>query len=187
MIEFPEDPKTLFMGVGLLMTTLPALIKLSGMKAAVHRDWSDRVTLAESGFDEVATKKLKILQQGISNHLDPEDNFDPTKVVENPAKLLGMVRIFVKVIRRKNRIRLYFRLMIHLIPVMFICTLVTLVSGLFLFFYTGPDVPGPLLQLSQWVFVLSLAIGGLSFFSYIAAQYLLGNAEVFQREEQGGG
>lgn len=173
--------------LGTAVATCAALVaavwKSSSLKADTHEKWHERVSITEAGLDELASQQLVDLREQIDELFDSGGNFDPRKVVANPATMRGSVRAFLKFLRMRNRLRVYFAIMTHLGPILMIACGALLACAAVVFSDMASDV------LRDWIVDLALWFGGISsfvalagFVLFVVAQHLLGNAEVMVRQ-----
>lgn len=158
--------------------------KLSGLKAETHSKWYKRVSLMEAGLDELASNKLLVLRAKIEDLLDSRGKFDPTKVVEDPADLKAPAKVFLSMIRKRRRVRLYFLVMLNVIQLLMFSCAGLLVGAITVFIHFTELVEASwVIKGGYWVAGACSAAALACFILFVTCQYLLGNAEVLVNEQ----
>lgn len=158
--------------------------KLSGLKAETHSKWYQRVSLIEAGLDELASNKLLVLRAKIEDLLDSRGKFDPTKVVEDPANLKAPAKVFLSLIKKRRKVKLYFSVMLHVIQLLMFSCVGLMMGVITVFFHFTQLVEASwLIRGGYWVAGVSGVAAVACFVLFVTCQYLLGNAEVMVNEQ----
>lgn len=186
MTEQTIEWRILTVAIGLLVTLIGVIWRLSGAKSELHKSWRDRISLMESGLEELASEKLLALRGMVNDLLGEENRFDPTRVVENPAKVKAPAREFLVLLKKRRRVRQYFWLLVNVPQViMFACIGLLMAGFSFALNYFELMVADWLRSLGCWLGGVSSVVAFLGFVIYVSCHYLLGNTDVMVAEGRG--
>ncbi|NBD34366.1 MAG: hypothetical protein GVY30_00015 [Chloroflexi bacterium] len=138
----------------------------------------------EAGLDELASEKLIVLQNEIDELLDSKGKFDPTKVVGDPAALKGPAKQYLRIVKKRKRVRLYFSAMLYVVQLLLFAS-VGLLFGIVaaLLGYFECLTIAWIISASYWVGAVSAVVAVIGYAVYVTSQHLLGNAEVLVNEQ----
>ena len=78
----------------LILTIIGGLWKFASFRGDIFEKWSSRTDLAKAGLTEKAAEELRQLHRQIGELMGAGGQFDPTKVVAEPAQLLSKCSVF---------------------------------------------------------------------------------------------
>jgi len=176
----------LSLGAACIVPALGLLWKSSSLRGDVFAKWAERVDIAYAGLSERAVLLLRQLQNDIDSLLgDPETNFIPDLVVEDPGPLVKVTRKFDRIICARRKLRRRFNLMV------WSCACAPFLVGVFI-------VGAGLAVLDYAKFVTSfhfgpigiigcavtLAVGGIVVAAYSYLNWRLTSAEIWAYPER---
>ncbi len=162
----------------LILTIIGGLWKFASFRGDIFEKWSSRTDLAKAGLTEKAAEELRQLHRQIGELMGAGGQFDPTKVVAEPAQLLSSVLYFKKLIDAREGTSKWLSFLLNLDKIL-IASLIILAIGVAL---TALCLLGFLanwywLDIAVFLDVISLLVLGGCWIAYFVAMRRLSQAE----------
>ena len=104
------------------------LWKSASFRGDVFEKWSSRTDLARAGLTEKAAEELRRLHRKIGDLLGAGGQFDPSKVVAEPAELLASVLYFQELLQAREGAERWLILLLRLDKILISALLALLVG-----------------------------------------------------------
>ena len=177
----------LSLGAVILLADLGVLLKVASLRGDIYSKWQQRVFLAEAGLSEKAAEELRHLKVQIDRIVGTRAQFDPTRVVTEPADLLANVLRFKRLIETRERLQGQFRQLRNLGPVLVFTSLAFAVGIVLMFAHYGELTSNTFVRDAGTVLcVIFGAVAVVCCGIYIYLQHCLSGAEILSDSESSG-
>jgi len=169
----------------LLLAIIGGLWKFASFRGDVFEKWSSRTELVKAGLSVKAMEELRLIQRQIAELMGAEGQFDPTKVIAEPADLLSSVLYFKQLIDAREGTDRWLSYLLRLDKILII-SLISLGIGVGLTALCLLGFPAVWYWFAIAVFldVTSLLILGGCWISYFIAMRRLSQAETLSTMER---
>lgn len=169
----------------LLLAIIGGLWKFASFRGDIFEKWSSRTELAKAGLSVKAVEELRQIQRQIAELMGAEGQFDPTKVIAEPADLLSSVLYFKQLIDAREGTNRWLSYLLRLDKIL-ITSLISLAIGVGL---TALCLLGSLavwywFAIAVFLDVTSLLILGGCWIAYFIAMRRLSQAETLSTMER---
>lgn len=159
----------LALGAGFVITTGGASWKAANLRSDIFNNYSSRVALAQAGLDERASNALRSLADKVNETLGALERFNPTRALADPTELRTHIGHVAHLLAARANLRVYFRRMLRIGPVLTFLLAVLLVCVLVaLTYFSGWKHDRSIGYGGLWT-----AVGSLACVSVVAVYYFV--------------
>jgi hypothetical protein len=167
-----------------MLANAGAIWKSIGFKSYIIKEYQTRLSLAQSGLDEVLAETLRILVERVNEVLGLFTNkFDPERALADPSRLQTLVSDVTALYNARQNLPRYYRGLLRVGPIAFYILGGLLIStGLAFSYFTGlarDRIPG---YVGLWASLALLAAGGAAVVYYRIVQSKFDKAELLSKK-----